>query len=102
MTPWHAMRPNPYGVLAAAIVLPGMGHVLIGRATRGLGFATFVLAGAWLTTKFAGPDASAVGRHAAGLFVWALSILDAYRGARLMAAHAPASGGDPKLRTSIS
>lgn len=80
----HRTRPrNPYVVLAAAIVLPGMGHVLAGRPQRGLGFAIFVLAGAWLTTKFAAPGVDAIGRHAAGFFVWALSIPDAYRGARL-------------------
>lgn len=88
----HARRPNPYVVLAAALALPGMGHVLIGRAGRGLGFAVFVLAGAGLTTKFASLDAGVIGRHAAGLFVWALSIPDAYRSARLIAlrsSHAP-------------
>lgn len=74
---------NPHLVLVAALLLPGMGHVLIGQAQRGLGFAFFTLVGAWLTTKFAGPDADVVGRHAAGLFVWALSIPSAYRGARL-------------------
>jgi len=84
-------RPNPYLVLAAALALPGMGHVLLGRAQRGLGFAFFTLLGAWLTTKFAGPDASAIGRHAAGLFVWAISIPDAYRIARLREATAQAS-----------
>ncbi|WP_246696936.1 hypothetical protein [Methylobacterium planeticum] len=96
----RARLPDPYAVLAAAIVLPGMGHVLIGRAGRGLGFALFVLAGAWLTTKFASPDAGALGRHAAGLFVWALSIPDAYRGARLRAASAPPAGLESGLRTS--
>lgn len=81
----RARPPNPYLVLAAAILLPGMGHVLLGQARRGLGFAVFTLLGAWLTTKFASPDVGVVGRHAAGLFVWALSIPDAYRSARLRA-----------------
>jgi hypothetical protein len=76
---------NPYAVLAAAIALPGMGHVLVGYTQRGLGFAFFTLVGAWLTTKFAAPDVDVIGRHAAGLFVWALSIPDAYRSARLRA-----------------
>ncbi|AWN40197.1 hypothetical protein U8607_17435 [Methylobacterium durans] len=80
-----AAPPNPRLVLLAAIVLPGMGHVLAGRPQRGLGFAFFTLIGAWLTTKFAAPDADAIARHAAGLFVWALSIPDAYRSARLRA-----------------
>ncbi|MER2269227.1 hypothetical protein [Methylobacterium oxalidis] len=83
MRPEPAPPPNPRLVLLAALVLPGMGHVLAGRPQRGLGFAFFTLIGAWLTTKFAAPDADVVGRHAAGLFVWALSIPDAYRTARL-------------------
>lgn len=76
-------QPNPYLVLAAAILLPGVGHVLVGKTQRGLGFAFFTLVGAWLTTKFAAPDVDIIGRHAAGLFVWALSVPDAYRSARL-------------------
>lgn len=101
MTRPRAQRPNPYVVLAAAVVLPGMGHVLIDRPKRGLRFAIFVLVGAWLTTKFAGPDANALGRHAAGLFVWALSILDAYRGARLMAANSSGETASPSISASI-
>ncbi|ACK51549.1 conserved hypothetical protein [Methylocella silvestris BL2] len=70
-------------ILAVAIVLPGVGHVLAGRPGRGLGFAFFTLVFAWLTTKFAAPDASVLGRYAGGFFVWALSVTDAYRIARL-------------------
>ena len=80
--------PDPHRVLLAAALLPGMGHVWTGRAARGLGFALFVLVGGWLTAKFAAPDASFVGRHAGGVFVWALSLTDAYRGARLDRARA--------------
>ncbi|MBP27798.1 MAG: hypothetical protein CMH16_00465 [Methylobacterium sp.] len=79
----RARQPNPYLVLAAALLLPGVGHVLVGKTQRGLGFAFFTLVGAWLTTKFAASDVGVIGRHAAGLFVWALSVPDAYRSARL-------------------
>lgn len=75
--------PDPTRVLLVAALLPGMGHVWTGRAARGLGFALFALLGGWLTARFAAPDASLVGRHAGGFFVWAMSIPDAYRGARL-------------------
>jgi hypothetical protein len=75
--------PDPRYVLLVAALLPGMGHVWIGRTTRGLGFALFTILGFWLTAKFAAPEASFVGRHAGGFFVWALSLTDAYRGARL-------------------
>jgi len=76
--PWH-----PYAVLLASLLLPGAGHVLVGQPQRGLGFAFFALllmTFTWLTTT---PDQSLVGRLAFGLFVWALSVPDAYRIARL-------------------
>ncbi|WP_051091240.1 hypothetical protein [Methylopila sp. M107] len=75
--------PDPRLVLAVAALLPGVGHVWIGRAARGLGFAFFTLIGGWLTAKFAAPDASIIGKHAGGFFVWALSLPDVYRAAKL-------------------
>ena len=74
---------DPRLVLAVAALLPGVGHVMTGRAARGLGFAFFALLFGWLTAKFAAPDAGVIGRHAGGFFVWAMSLPDAYRGARL-------------------
>ncbi|HRN87657.1 hypothetical protein [Hyphomicrobium sp.] len=74
---------HPYVVLALAILLPGGGHVALGLPQRGFGFAFFSLLlalASWHTTT---PDHSFVGRSAGGLFVWALSIPDAYRIARL-------------------
>ena len=83
------MKPlNPYLVLALAIMLPGAGHVAIGEPRRGLAFAFFVLLFGVLTYATTTPDHSFIGRHAGGLFIWALSIPDAYRRARLRAASA--------------
>ena len=78
------VRPaNPYLVLAAAILLPGSGHVLLGLAARGLQFIFFTVILAWVTMKLAPDDASFVGRHAGGLLIYSLSILDAYKVARI-------------------
>lgn len=77
---------NPYVVLALAIVLPGAGHVAARDATRGLAFAFFVVLFSVITYATTTPDQSFIGRHAGGLFVWALSIPDAYRRARIQAA----------------
>jgi hypothetical protein len=74
---------NPYLVLALAIVLPGAGHVATRDAMRGLAFAFFVVLFAVISYATTTPETSFIGRHAGGLFVWALSIPDAYRRARL-------------------
>ena len=74
---------NPYWVLALAILLPGVGHVAVGQPQRGFGFAFFSLLMALVSYHTTTPDHSFVGRSAAGLFVWALSIPDAYRIARM-------------------
>lgn len=76
--PWH-----PYLVLVAAILLPGSGHVLNGMWLRGLQFIFFIALFGWLTTRIAPPEASFIGRHAGGVFIWCLSVLDAYRIARI-------------------
>ena len=73
---------NPYLVLALAVFLPGMGQVANGQPQRGFGFAFFTLIMALLSWHTTTADQSFVGRAAGGLFVWAMSIPDAYRTAR--------------------
>jgi hypothetical protein len=74
---------NPYVVLAIATVLPGGGHVAVGQPYRGLGFAFFTLLFVLLTWNTTTPEQSFIGRSAGGLFVWAMSIPDAYTIARI-------------------
>ena len=74
---------NPYVVLAAAIALPGSGQVINRQPVRGLMFVGFILLLGAYTLKTAAPDVSIVGKLAGGLFVYAMSILDAYRHARV-------------------
>jgi hypothetical protein len=75
--------PNPYFVLAVAIILPGMGHVIVGRPKRGLTMQMFMIVLAMVTWHLTTPAQSLVGRLAGGLFVYALSIPEAYRLAKL-------------------
>ncbi|PZO73697.1 MAG: hypothetical protein DI629_19410 [Mesorhizobium amorphae] len=80
-------RPiDPRLVLLSAILLPGSGHVAIGQPLRGLVFLFFIMLFGALTLATTTPDHSFIGHHAGGLFIWALSIPDAYRRARLLAA----------------
>ena len=76
---------NPQLVLLAAIALPGTGQVLNRQPYRGLIFLFFILLLGGFTLKTAAPDVSIVGKFAGGLFVYALSILDAYKTARVRA-----------------
>jgi hypothetical protein len=76
---------HPYLVLALAITLPGAGHVAVRAASRGLVFAFFVVLFAILSYVTTTPAQSFLGRNAGGLFIWALSIPDAYRRARMLA-----------------
>jgi hypothetical protein len=79
-------------VLVLALLLPGVGHIAIGQAQRGLVFAFFTLLFGVVTLQFSSPEQSFIGRHAGGFFVWALSVPDAYRRARLAYALADRNG----------
>jgi hypothetical protein len=74
---------NPYIVLAAAILLPGSGHVLQGQPQRGLMFLFFIIVLAWASSHVMPETASFLGRHIGGIFVYGLSVIDAYKSARI-------------------
>ena len=77
---------NPHLVLLTSVVLPGVGQVLNRQPARGLIFVFFILLLGGFTVVTSGPETSTVGRLAGGLFVYALSIIDAYKVARVRAA----------------
>jgi hypothetical protein len=75
--------PNPRLVLAASILLPGFGYVLNGQIKRGLIMQFFMIVLAFVTWHLAPAQASFIGKVSGGVFIYALSIPDAYRVARL-------------------
>ena len=81
----QASRPpmHPYAILAFAILLPGFGHVLCAQPQRGLVFQMFMILLGVITWQLTTTQHSYVGRLAGGLFIYAISIVDAYRIARL-------------------
>ncbi|AZO33782.1 MAG: hypothetical protein EOS76_11435 [Mesorhizobium sp.] len=88
---------NPYLALGAAVILPASGHVMLGVPVRGLQFLFFMVILGWITTKLAPADASFIGRHAGAFLIYAFSILDAYKIARVRHAiwvHKARPGGD--------
>jgi hypothetical protein len=74
---------NPYHILLAAVILPGSGHVWQGRAPRGLMFLFFTIILGWASTHIMPENASFFGRHIGGIFVYGISILDAYKWSRV-------------------
>jgi hypothetical protein len=76
---------SPWAVMAVAILLPGMGQVLNNTPTRGFFMASFMILLGLITFNLAEPHVSLVGKLAGGLFIYALSIMDAYYWARYRA-----------------
>lgn len=86
------MLRHPLLVLGVAIVLPGVGHVVNRLPVRGLMFVFYIVLLGTVTYHLTTPDHSMVGRLAGGLFVYAISVVDAYTWA---ARRARASAGAP-------
>ncbi len=78
----NAKPLNPHKVLAASLI-PGAGHVWLGLPQRGLIFIFFMVVLGWVSTKFMPETASFIGRHIGGVFIYGMSILDAYRTAKV-------------------
>src|SRR5262245_8714482 len=74
---------RPWLVLLVAILLPGVGQLFNGSSKRALMFLFFMLSLGWVSYHLTTPEHSFVGRYAGGFFVYAMSIMDAYRFARL-------------------
>jgi hypothetical protein len=73
---------HPYLVLVASLI-PGAGHVLLGQAQRGLVFLFFIIILGWVSLRIMPVDKSFFTRHAGGIFLWGISVLDAYKIARI-------------------
>jgi hypothetical protein len=69
---------RPTKALLAALI-PGAGHVMQGRPQRGFMFLFFMLLFGWLSLSFMPAEASFVGRHIGGIFIYGVSILDAFK-----------------------
>ncbi|MDQ4127885.1 MAG: hypothetical protein M3151_08085 [Actinomycetota bacterium] len=71
--------PHPKLVLLVALVLPGVGQVANRMPTRGLMFVFYIILLAVVTYNLTTPEHSVIGRYSGGIFVYMLSVLDAYR-----------------------
>jgi hypothetical protein len=93
---------NPYVVLAFALLLPGTGQVLNGTPKRGLVFLFFMIVLGWASYHVMPPRASFFGHYIGGVFVYGLSVIDAYKAARVRLEKwkfAEAHGGERPTKT---
>jgi len=74
---------NPYIALLASLLLPGSGHLILGKAQRGLMFIFFMITLSWISFKLMPPTASFFGRHGGGFLIYGFCALDAYKIARV-------------------
>jgi hypothetical protein len=68
----------PILVLLIAILLPGMGQVINNTPVKGLVMISFMIILGLITFNLAQPNISMVGKLAGGIFIYAISIMDAY------------------------
>jgi hypothetical protein len=73
---------NPRLVLAASLI-PGAGHVWLGMAQRGMMWLFFTIILGWVSVKIMPDHMSFFSRHVGGIFIYGISILDAYKIAKL-------------------
>jgi hypothetical protein len=69
---------HPYVVLLCALLLPGFGQVLNNTPSRGLMMIFFMVLLGVVTFNSAAPDISWVGKFSGGIFIYSLSVMDAY------------------------
>lgn len=74
---------SPHLVMLVAIVLPGMGQVLNNTPLRGLLMVFFMFCLGMVSYHLTTPEHSFLGRFAGGLFIYSISVMDAYKWARV-------------------
>lgn len=74
---------NPYLVLFASLLVPGAGHVVLGKPQRGLMFLFFTVVLGWVSLRMMPDTASFFARHAGGILIYGFSVIDAYKTARI-------------------
>lgn len=78
---------NPHIVLFFAILLPGVGQVLNNTPLRGLMMIFFMVMLGVITFNLAAPGISIIGKFSGGIFIYTLSVMDAYYWARYRSEH---------------
>ena len=69
----------PWLILFSALVVPGSGHVFLGRPNRGLVMLFWMVILGFMTFRLAPPQTGFIGKIGGGAAVWALSVVDVAR-----------------------
>ena len=64
-------------IIISAFLIPGSGHVLLGRPMRGLVFLFWMVIAGFITYHLTGENISFIGRISGGIAIWVISILEA-------------------------
>jgi uncharacterized protein (DUF697 family) len=77
----------PILVLLIAILLPGMGQVINNTPVKGLVMICFMVILGLITFNLAQAHISMVGKLAGGIFIYVISVMDAYYWAKYRSEH---------------
>lgn len=72
-------RMRSWLIVLAALIVPGSGHVLLGRPVRGLLILFWMILFGYLTFQLSSEKISFIGRFAGGFAVWVISAVEVYR-----------------------
>jgi hypothetical protein len=72
-------RLKKYIILMLSMVIPGAGHVILKRPTRGLFFIFWMYCLGYITYQITSTDITLIGRLSGGIAVWVLSVLEVDR-----------------------
>lgn len=87
----RAGRLPSWLILISALLVPGSGHVFLGRPSRGLVMLFWMVIFGYVTFRLAPQQAGFIGKISGGAAVWALSVVDVAR--MLKARHSKDQGG---------
>lgn len=70
---------HPWVIMIFSLLVPGSGHVLLGRPVRGLLLVLWMFFFGYITFHLTTKDISIIGRLSGGFAIWVVSIFEIYK-----------------------